>query len=62
LAFPAAPGGVVFDNDEQIVAEAARIHQQTVVVRGMPIGNLTQMTEEERAIIDQWFQGGATSE
>ena len=61
-AFPAAPGGVVFDNDEQIVAEAARIHQQTVVVRGMPIGNLTQITEEERAIIAQWYQSGATSE
>jgi uncharacterized membrane protein len=61
-AFPAAPGGVVLDNDGQILAEAARIHQQTVIVRAMPIGNLTQITEEERAIIAQWYQSGAATE
>jgi uncharacterized membrane protein len=56
-AFPAAPLGVKFDTDEQIVAEADRIHQQTVVTRVMPIGNLTAMTDEERQIIDAWYQG-----
>lgn len=56
-AFPAAPLGVKFDTDEQIVAEADRIHQQTVVIRVMPIGNLTAMTDEERQIIDAWYQG-----
>jgi uncharacterized membrane protein len=55
-AFPAAPGGVVLDTDEQIVAEALRIHQQTVVTRVMPIGNLTNISEAERDIIDRWFQ------
>jgi uncharacterized membrane protein len=55
-AFPAAPLGVFLDTDEQILAEAARIHQQTVVTRVMPIGNLTAMTDEERQIIDQWYQ------
>jgi uncharacterized membrane protein len=57
-AFPAAPGGVVLDTDEQIVAEALRIHQQTVVTRVMPIGNLTNISEEERDIIDRWYQAG----
>jgi len=56
-AFPAAPLGVKFDTDEQIVAEADRIHQQTVVTGVMPIGNLTAMTDEERQIIDAWYQG-----
>jgi len=56
-AFPAAPLGVVLDTDERILAEAARIHQQTVVTRVMPIGNLTAMTDEERQIIDTWYQG-----
>jgi len=56
-AFPAPPLGVMLDTDERIVAEAARIHQQTVVTRVMPIGNLTAMTEDERQIIDQWYQG-----
>ena len=62
LAFPAAPGGVMFDNDNQIVEDAFRIHQQTVITRVMPIGNLTQITEEERTIIDQWYRSGATAE
>ena len=56
-AFPAPPLGVALDTDERIMAEAARIHQQTVVTRVMPIGNLTLMTPEERQIIDQWYQG-----
>jgi len=55
-AFPAAPGGVMFDTDQQIVAEAQRIHHQTVTTRVMPIGNLTGMTDEERDILDRWYQ------
>jgi uncharacterized membrane protein len=35
-----------------------RIHQQTVITRVMPIGNLTEMTEEERLVIDQWYLAG----
>lgn len=56
-AFPAAPLGVKLDTDEQIRAEADRIHQQVVATRVMPIGNLTAMTDEERQIIDAWYQG-----
>jgi len=55
IAFAAAPGGVVFDTDAQILADAARIHQQTVVLQVMPIGNLTDMSDEERALIDAWY-------
>ena len=55
-AFLAAPAGVVLDSDAQIVAEALRIHQQTVVTRVMPIGNLTGISEEERDLIDRWYQ------
>ena len=57
IAFPAAPSGVVLDTDEEIVSEALRIHQQTVVLKSMPIGNLTQISEAERALIDAWYQG-----
>ena len=57
--FQAAPAGVVLETDRQIVAEALRIHQQTVVTRAMPIGNLTSITEEERAMIDRWYRAGA---
>lgn len=55
-AFPAAPAGVVFDTDAQIRAEASRIHQQAVVTRAMPVGNLTGMSEDERGIIDRWYR------
>ncbi|MEM7278686.1 MAG: urate hydroxylase PuuD [Pseudomonadota bacterium] len=54
--FPAAPAGVMFDTDEQIRAEMLRIHQQTVVTRVMPIGNLTDISEAERELIDAWYQ------
>ena len=59
-AFPAPPAGVMFDNDAQIVADAERIYQQTVVTRAMPIGNLTGISEEERLMIDAWYQGVAS--
>jgi uncharacterized membrane protein len=57
--FLAAPAGVVLETDAQIVAEALRIHHQTVVTRAMPIGNLTNITEEERRLIDRWYRAGA---
>ncbi|MDH3453317.1 MAG: urate hydroxylase PuuD [Gammaproteobacteria bacterium] len=55
-AFPAAPGGVILDTDQQILAEAQRIYQQTVVTRVMPIGNLTGISEAERDLLDRWYQ------
>ncbi|MBT8076987.1 MAG: urate hydroxylase PuuD [Gammaproteobacteria bacterium] len=56
-AFPAPPGGVVLETLEQIEAEATRIHQQTVVTRAMPIANLTEISEDERQMIDVWYRG-----
>ena len=55
-AFPVAPLGVMYDTDEQVVNDAERIYQQAVVTRVMPIGNLTAMTDEERQILDTWYQ------
>ena len=55
IAFPAAPSGVMFDTDEQILAELERIHQQTVVLQAMPIANLSGMSDEERALLDAWY-------
>ena len=62
IAFPAAPSGVMLDTDEEIIGEALRIHQQTVVLKAMPIGNLTEISEEERALIDAWYQGRVQQE
>ncbi len=54
--FLSAPKGIVFDTPQDVLRQARDIHQQTVVTRAMPIGNLTGITEEERAVIDAWFQ------
>lgn len=53
--FAAPPLGIVFDTQDDIVRQAASIHQQTVVTKAMPIGNLTGITEEERSLLDQWY-------
>ena len=55
-----APLGVMFDQPQQILDRAARIHNQVVVTRQMPLGNLTGITDEERAIVGAWFQRGAS--
>jgi len=60
--FQAAPGGVLLETDQQITAEALRIHQQTVVTRVMPINNLTGITAEERALIDRWYLAGGNGD
>ena len=60
--FTGAPAGIVFDSAQDITNQAMQIHQQTVVSKVMPIGNLTGMTEEERLLIDHWFKAGAKTE
>ncbi len=50
----AAPGGVMLDTPERIRQAAPRISQQAVLTKAMPIGNLTRMTDEERAVIGAW--------
>ena len=59
-AFSAAPSGVQLDTDEQILAAADRIYQQVVVTRAMPIGNLTEISDEERDLIGRWYGAGAS--
>ncbi|MCZ7685305.1 MAG: urate hydroxylase PuuD [Sandaracinaceae bacterium] len=58
--YDAAPQGVMFDTPQQIADRAARIHTQVVVTQQMPLSNLTNMTDEERAIIGAWYRRGAS--
>ncbi len=53
--FQSPPKGIVFDSVDDITRQAQVIHQQTVITKAMPIGNLTAITDEERATIDAWF-------
>jgi uncharacterized membrane protein len=55
-----APGkNIVLDSRERILQHAQQIYQQTVVQKTMPLGNMTNITEEERALIGAWFIAGA---
>jgi uncharacterized membrane protein len=56
---PEAPKGVKLDSVERVRAQALAIHQQSVLSKAMPPGNLTGMTDEERALIDRWYRSGA---
>ena len=56
--FAQPPKGVVLETPEQIGQNAAKV-AETVANRYMPIGNLTQMTDEERAVVAAWFAQGA---
>jgi uncharacterized membrane protein len=54
-----APKGVKLDNAERIGTQALQIHRQAVLSRAMPPGNLTGLTEAERALLDRWYRAGA---
>lgn len=54
-----APMGVKLDNPEAIVALAQAIKTQAVDSHEMPIGNLTHMTDAERATLGAWIDQGA---
>lgn len=57
--FSAAPAGVMFDTPEQIRQQAAKIHAQAVASQIMPLGNMTNMTQDERDLLGAWIDKGA---
>jgi len=56
--FPAPPKGVLLDTPEHILTHTVAMQTQ-LVTRVMPVGNLTQMTEAERAEVLAWLGDGA---
>ncbi|MBL4739954.1 MAG: hypothetical protein JKY12_03115, partial [Sneathiella sp.] len=60
--FDAPPKGVKLETAAQIVREKTRIRQQTVDTKTMPLGNMTEMTEEERLLLGRWIAQGATTD
>jgi uncharacterized membrane protein len=57
--FQQPPAGVMLDTPERIQSAAPRIHQQVIATQTMPLGNLTRMTPEERALLGKWLAEGA---
>ena len=56
--FPVAPKGVLLDTPAGILAHTALMAPQ-LESRAMPIGNLTGMTDSERALILDWIRHGS---
>jgi uncharacterized membrane protein len=54
--------GVLLHTPTDIVQNAPRMYQQVIVTRIMPLGNVTQITEQERAVIAAWVKAGAKME
>jgi uncharacterized membrane protein len=51
-----APKGVRFDTRAEIEAQASAIEQQAVVLKAMPLGNATHMTQNERDLLARWLR------
>jgi uncharacterized membrane protein len=57
--FKVAPSNVMFDTLEQMQRYAARIRARAVDAQTMPFMNKTNMTDEERVLLDRWVRAGA---
>ncbi len=57
--FASAPAGVMLHNEAEIRKNAAKIYQQSVQLKAMPLANMTNMTDAERAQVAAWFESGA---
>ena len=55
-------GNVLLETPEQIQAQAARIKARSVQTQGMPVANMTNMTESERELLGRWIDEGANLE
>jgi uncharacterized membrane protein len=54
-----APLGIELDTPKEIRSHADAIRQQAVDTHTMPLGNVTGMTEAERALLGRWIAQGA---
>ena len=57
--FNAPPNGIVLNSPAQVRAHLADVRKQ-LTLRTMPLGNITGMTDGERARLLQWLGQGAT--
>jgi uncharacterized membrane protein len=56
--FAAPPNGIVLQTIDQVRVHLPEVRQQ-LVTRSMPLGNLTGMTDDERATLLMWIGHGA---
>ena len=56
-SFDAPPKNVALETIDELKAWAAKMLEQVVLDRNMPVGNDTAMTEEERQALGRWVEG-----
>ncbi|MBX3600131.1 MAG: urate hydroxylase PuuD [Rubrivivax sp.] len=54
-----AQKNVALHTPELLQQHAQAVHQQTVVLKLMPMNNATQITDAERDLLRRWFEAGA---
>ncbi len=57
--FSVAPKGIMFNNAQDIIAQADAIHKNSVASSYMPLANKTGMLDSERQLIAIWYAQGA---
>jgi len=60
--FKSPPAGVVLETPGQLKRWATRINLLAVERQTMPAGNVTEMTDQERALLGKWFRAGAPTD
>lgn len=55
-SFLEAPKGNILESVDDLRKHAATIYAQTVQIRAMPLGNQTDMSENDRATLGQWLK------
>jgi uncharacterized membrane protein len=56
-----APKGVVFESEGDLTKHTNTIFIQVVQLKAMPLGNITQMTEDERNQVSLWYEAQQSS-
>jgi len=57
--FNVAPLGLSLDTPTQIRRSVQKINARTILTQTMPLGNKTEMTDEEREMLGRWIAQGA---
>jgi uncharacterized membrane protein len=54
--FASPPAGLILEDMDVVKEQAERIYMSTVATNTMPLGNLSGMTETERAVLGMWLE------
>jgi uncharacterized membrane protein len=53
--FSGAPQGIMLETVDQVLQHRVKVVQQAYELKAMPIGNITNMTDEERMLLKIWL-------